>query len=77
MRNEFYPKRKAEYMTQAQLEAIGDFASERDYQFGIALPNMPLKTEDSTKDASAIPIDLDILSVRFVVLLSNSGNYAN
>jgi len=61
MRNDFYPKKLAEYMTKSQLREIGmdNVAVERDSNFGIAEDEAPIQEEEEAE--SSIAVDLDLL----------------
>lgn len=62
MRNDWYPKRMAEYMTDAQLRELGleNVVSERDSTF---LPGLERQTQKTAVEETPIQIDLDFLSV--------------
>ena len=68
MRNEFYPKLLAEYVTKAQLRDLGleDTVLERDPFFGVALPKAA-KEKDSGQigksEATTTSVELDMLKV--------------
>ncbi len=72
MRNDFYPKEKAEYMTMAQLRASGvqESAMERDSTFGSRQDRIAARKSegiDSTiVDPHAVPkaVEVDLIKVR-------------
>jgi hypothetical protein len=68
MRNQFFPRKMAEYMTQVQLKEAGlaGVTLERDFTFGLKIPEN-VKIEENAKatpTAKPIAVDLDLLSVR-------------
>jgi hypothetical protein len=68
MRNQFFPRKMAEYMTQAQLKEAGltGVTLERDFTYGLKIPENA-KAEETVNAAPAakpIAVDLDLLSVR-------------
>jgi len=66
MRNQFFPRKMAEYMTQAQLKEAGltGVTLERDFTYGLKIPENA-KAEETVNAAPAakpIAVDLDLLS---------------
>jgi len=65
MRNDFFPKRWAEYMTKAQLRELGieHAMLERDSTFGIGKPQATTEAMPETviETEAPIPVDLDLL----------------
>ncbi|ELR02631.1 hypothetical protein VC83_01032 [Pseudogymnoascus destructans] len=66
MRNQFFPRRMAEYMTQAQIKEAGleNVTLERNFTFGIKDAGSLKAAEPEVKAAPAkvVPVDLDLLS---------------
>ena len=64
MRNEFYPRKMAEYVTAAQLRKLGlqDAALERDPTFGISQQQIPSQQPKETE--APITVAIDLLKVR-------------
>jgi hypothetical protein len=73
MRNEFFPKRMAEYMTSARIKELGleGVPLERDYTFGIAVPESAKKAGEpgTVTPGKTIAVDLDLLKVKTEFLL--------
>jgi hypothetical protein len=68
MRNDFYPRKMAEYITKEQLKKLGmeHVQLERDSTFGLALPEAQNTSElllDEEHD-KAIEVHADLLKVR-------------
>lgn len=67
MRNQFFPRRMAEYMTQAHIKEAGleNVTLERDFTFGIKDAESAKGVEPEVKAAPAkvVAVDLDLLSV--------------
>lgn len=68
MRNQFFPRKMAEYMTQAQIKEAGleNVILERDFTFGIVDAESLKAAEPEVKAAPAkkvVAVDLDLLSV--------------
>lgn len=76
MRNQFFPRKMAEYMTQAQIKEAGleNVALERDFTFG--LKNVEsvdaAAAEVAPAPVKAVAVDLDLLSVGSVRILLHS-----
>jgi hypothetical protein len=72
MRNDFYPKKKAEYMTVAQLRETGiqESAMERDSTFGSRQGRIATTESDRSDSPSVIPaavpiaVEVDLIKVR-------------
>jgi hypothetical protein len=64
MRNEFYPRKMAEYVTAAQLHELGlqDSALERDPTFGIS--QQQVASREPKKPEAPITVAVDLLKVR-------------
>lgn len=64
MRNEFYPKRLAEYMTKSQLREVGmeNIQSERDSTFGMYKPKAAAAPEKEER----VEVEIDLLRVRIL-----------
>lgn len=67
MRNQFFPRKMAEYMTQAQIKEAGleNVALERDFTFGLKNVESANAAEPEVAPAPVKPVavDLDLLSV--------------
>lgn len=67
MRNQFFPRKMAEYMTQAQIKEAGleNVALERDFTFGLKNVESANVAEPEVAPApvKAVAVDLDLLSV--------------
>lgn len=76
MRNEFFPKRMAEYMTSAQIKELGldGVPLERDYTFGVTIPGGAKAQEpEVVAPAKTIAVDLDLLKVRLKQIWSGTA----
>lgn len=64
MRNEFYPRKMAEYITAAQLRELGlqDAALERDPTFGIT--QQQIASQKPREPGAPITVAVDLLKVR-------------
>jgi hypothetical protein len=82
MRNDFYPKDKAEYMTTAQLRETGlrDADMERDSTFGTSKRRIAAQESKSINNSIAIPtatstipiaVEVDLIKVRMTRILFN------
>jgi len=60
MRNIWYPSKRAEYMTSAQLETMPDVVIERDFTFGMD-KQVEIK---ATKKVKSAPVQSKLLTVR-------------
>lgn len=75
MRNQFYPKKMAEYVTKEQLKQLGlDHTQlERDPTFGISQPQAALEPEPE-KIERAVEIHADLLKVVSVLNPEDQGH---
>ena len=69
MRNEFYPRKMAEYVTNAQLHKLGlqDTVFERDPTFGMG--SRQILSQISRESAAPIPIAVELLKVRHALAI--------
>jgi len=72
MRNEFYPRKMAEYVTTAQIRELGlqDVVLERDSTFGIA--QYPVPPQEVREPEAPIAVAVDLLKVS--ALLPSCGS---
>ena len=63
MRNIWYPRQKAEYMTESKLRQLNkkDVVMERDYTFGIEQPER--RNDDIVEDPSVVDVEMKLLRV--------------